>query len=335
MEGGFEKLGKHEEVFSWDGMLAYDIQRTIADFGVVEMEGRGRPVSEIISSIRAVQAPVTLIVRCIFDDPWLAADYVLCRERSAEVAEGAVIVARSCGINRIIYAISYKERELGKKFIASGEKWGIPATVVLVGSKYPQKNKRELDLVLRNYEKKEGLELGSLSAFGPATLTAVYDAVKMRKAVLERYVAVGGSAVKRPQVMKVRIGKRVGDLLDECGGFTGKPKRIAFGSPLSGQPLADLDEPVSKTSYAIFAVEEDFRKQKGINCISCGECRNVCPVGLDPEELYKKTQVDKKADTFTGRFAECHGCGCCEVVCPSRLPLSITITSSGSRLKDV
>ena len=340
MEGSFEKLGKKEEIFPWEGMLPYDIQRTISDFGIVEMEGSGRPVSDIISSFRSAPEPITLVVRCIFDDPWLAADYVLCRERARAIAEGAVITARTCRVSRIVYAISKGESDLEQSFMAIGEKWGIPTTTVLAGSKYPQHNKRELELVLRNYGKKEGLELGSLFILGPATLAAVYDAVKMRKPILERYITVGGSAVKKPRVMKVRIGTRVREVFAECGGFKAQPKRIATGSPLLGLPVSDLDEPVIKTSFALFALLEGFRRSGPEfrfqeRCISCGECRNVCPVGLDPEELYKRTIVKENDSSIQrvtpGRAPECHGCGCCEVVCPSRLPLSSAITESALR----
>ena len=339
MEGNFEKLGKQEEVFTWEGMFPYDIQRTISDFGVVEMEGRGRPVTEIISNMRSAAEPVTLVVSCVFDDPWLASDYVLCTERAASIVEGAAITARTCRVSRIVFAISHGESELSEKFLATADKWGLPTSVLLVGARYPQRNHREIELVLRNYGRKEGIDLGSLFILGPATLAAVYDAVKLRKPVLERYITVGGSAVKHPQVMKVRLGKRIGDIFAECGGFKATPKRIATGSPLMGQPLADLDEPVTKTSYAIFALLEGLRKDKRSNCINCGECRNVCPVGLDPEELYKKTLLSPSGSVSisgntgvpqtgsAGSHVECHACGCCEIVCPSHLPLSTVIAS--------
>ena len=332
MEGNFEKLGKQEEIFTWEGMFPYDIQRTISEFGVVEMEGRGRPVSEIISSMRSAPEPVTLVVRCVFDDPWLASDYVLCQQRTLAIAEGAAITARTCRVSRIVFAISHNESELGEKFLAAGDKWGLPLSVVLVGSKYPQRNYREIELVLKNYGRKEGVDLGSLFVLGPATLAAVYDAVKLRKPVLERYVTVGGSAVKHPQVMKVRLGKRIGDVFAECGGFKGTPRRIATGSPLLGKPIADLDEPVIKTSFAIFALLEGNRKEGMSSCINCGECRNVCPVGLDPEELYKKNLLSKKkgGTAPAEKLSECHACGCCEIVCPSHLPLSRIITSYAS-----
>ncbi|MDR1618636.1 MAG: SLBB domain-containing protein, partial [Treponema sp.] len=198
-------------------------------------------------------------------------------------------------------------------------------SLVLTGSRYPQRNRRELELVLRNYGRKEGVELGSLLILGPATLAAVHDAVKLKKPILDRYVAVGGSAIKRPQVMKVRIGTRIGEVLAECGGFIDKPKKIAAGSPILGQAVVDLDEPVVKTSYAVFALLEG---QTGgtveRNCISCGECRAVCPVGLDPEELFKLVRGGRLEEPAPGA-SECHGCGCCEAVCPSRLPLSTVI----------
>ncbi|MCL2231455.1 MAG: SLBB domain-containing protein [Treponema sp.] len=330
MEGSFEKLGRREEIFPWEGMLPYDIQRTIADFGVVEMEGGGRPVSDIISSLRSAPQPITLVVNSVFDDPWLAADYVLCRERSKAIAEGAAITARTCRVSRILFAVSHTEKELGETFISTVNKWGIPASMVLSASRYPQRNRRELELILRNYGKKEEIELGSLFILGPATLAAVFDAVKMKKPILERYITVGGTAVKQPQVMKVRIGTRVGELFAECGGFTGTPRRIAAGSPLLGRQIMDLDEPVIKTTYALFAHRREFRRENHNSCISCGECRNVCPVGLDPEEFYKRILVEPGANSPAkkGRYAECHGCGCCEVVCPSRLPLSTAIATS-------
>ena len=333
MEGSFEKLGKREEVFPWDGMLPYDIQRAIADFGVVEMDGSGKPVSDIISSFRSKPQPVTLVVRCVFDQPWLAADYALCKERIAAIAEGAVITSRTCRVSRIIYAVSHGESAIAQELMEAGSKWGIPSSIVLVGSRYPQRNHRELEIALKAYEKKEAIELGSMFVLGPSTLAAVFDAVKKKKPILERYVAVGGSAVRKPQVMKVRIGTMVGDLFDQCGGFSGVPKRVAFGSPLLGRRIYNLDEPVTKTTSAVFALLKEPSQKITTNCISCGECRSVCPVGLDPEEFYKEILIDPaaaKSALSKSRIQECHGCGCCEVVCPSGLPLSTVITGGGS-----
>ncbi|MCL2066113.1 MAG: SLBB domain-containing protein [Treponema sp.] len=321
LEGAFEKLGKREELFPWTGMSSYDIQRIISDYGIVEMENRGQSLSEMISTYRRSNDRITLVVRCVFDDPWLAADYTLCRERIAELVEGSFITAHACvKVTRVLFAVSHKEAELGKQLLAEAGRYNIPSAVVLMGSRYPQRNGREMELALRAYEKKESMEMGAFLIMGPATMAAVYDAVKLKKPVLDRYVAVGGSAVSQPKVMKVRIGTRIGELFEQCGGFINVPALIAKGSPLSGRAVVSLDEPVDKTCFAVFAMlKADSRVHAERSCINCGECRAVCPLGLDPEELYKQIKTRSNKDAFE---SECHGCGCCKVVCPSALPLS-------------
>jgi electron transport complex protein RnfC len=293
------------------------------------MEGTGRPVSEMITTLHFLTAPYTVTIRCVFDDPWLAADYVVCRERMKAVIEGSVITAIAAQATRIVIAVSDKEKELGAELCAEAAPYGFPLSMVLVSSRYPQRNRRELEYALRLFEKKEGLNFGSLLFLGPATAVAVHDAVKLKKPILDRYVAVGGSAVKTPQVMKVRIGTRIGEIFAECGGFIDKPKRIATGSPLRGRAIADLDEPVVKTTYGVFALLEGQVGGTTVrNCIGCGECRMVCPVGLDPEVLFKSIYTKQRGGPVWERAGECHGCGCCEIVCPSRLPLSTTIVNS-------
>jgi electron transport complex protein RnfC len=324
MEGAFARLGRREEKFPHDGIGHQELLRILNDCGIVEMEGSGLPLAEILSDFHRIGKRQTLVVRCVFDDPWLAADYVLCKERMQEVVEGAFIIAKAGGrIDRVVFAVSGREKDIGEAMLSEAALYDIQSSLVLTGSKYPQRNYRELELVLRNYAKNEDIDLGTLLVLGPAALAAVHDAVKFRRPILERYVAVGGSAVAKPQVMRVRIGKRIGDLFEECGGFTGHPFCIAVGSPFSGMTVRSLDEPVTKNSYAVFAM---LKSQTGFHperdCICCGECRRVCPVGLDPEELYKKIIALPRQGSITQGALECHGCGCCELVCPSSLPLS-------------
>ena len=171
--------------------------------------------------------------------------------------------------------------------------------------------------------------ISSTGEAGPATLAALRDAAALHKPILERYVAVGGSAVRHPQVMRTRLGTRIGELFAECGGFVEEPVKIATGSPFLGRPVMDLDEPVTKTDYAVFALLKGAEKDAAVRsaCISCGECRAVCPVGFDPEELYKRQRLGGGNEGASDPAAPvCHGCGCCELVCPSHLPLGALLS---------
>ncbi|MDR0301668.1 MAG: SLBB domain-containing protein [Treponema sp.] len=333
MEGAFEKLGRREDIFQWKGLSGYDLQRILSDYGIVEMENSGRPLSGMISAKRNENEKITLVVRCVFDDPWLAADYALCNERLQAVIEGAAIVAKACfKVKQIIFAVSYHEKELGERLMQEAENQDIHSVLVLTGCRYPQRNNRELELALRTFEKKEGYSFGSFLILSPAVLAAAHDAVKHKRPILERYVAVGGSAVKKPQILKVRIGTRIGELIEQCGGFIEEPYRIATGSPLSGREVMYLDEPVRKNCYAIVAMSRSqaaYGEQQ--NCINCGECRAVCPMGLDPQYIYKRART---LGIENAGAAGCHGCGCCKVVCPSALLLSETVSEENPETAD-
>jgi len=323
MEGAFEKLGRKDEILIWTGVNCYDLQKIISDYGIVVMENDEKPLSDIISAARK-EEKLTLVIRCVFDDPWLAADYALCQNRLKAVIEGAAITVKACvKVTQVVFAVSHREKELGEQLLAASEKLGVPSSLVLTSSRYPQRNDRELKLALCAYEKKENVELGSLLILGPSVLAAAYDAVVHKKPILDRYVAVGGSAVSKPQIMKVRIGTRIGEVIEQCGGFIEPPERILTGSPLSGREIKYLDEPVGKSCYAIVAMT---KSQAAIyarrNCINCGECRVVCPLGLDPQNIYKRV-ISREIEN--ARETGCHGCGSCNLVCPSALPLLETI----------
>jgi len=334
MEGAFEKLGRKEDSYQWKSLSGYDLQKIISDLGIVEMENTGRPLSGLISAVRSANEKVTLVVRCVFDDPWLAADYALCNERLQAVIEGAAIAAKACfKVTQVIFAVSHREKELGEKLMQEAANWDIQPVLVLTGSRYPQRNNRELELTLRLFEKREKHDFGSFLILGPAVLAAVYDAVKHKRPILDRYVAVGGSAVKHPKILRVRIGTRISELIEQCGGFTETPYRIATGSPLAGSEVMYLDEPVKKNCYAIVAMSKSQAAAgKQQNCINCGECRTVCPIGLDPQYMYKRIRTHGMENTSVGG---CHGCGCCKVVCPSALLLSETITEGNKEKANV
>jgi electron transport complex protein RnfC len=283
----------------------------------------------------------------VFDDPWLAADRCLCAERTDAVAEGAVIAARAAGAEAVILAVSSNERALGdtllKAAAACGEMAGLAAFLAFTGSRYPQHSAWELSAVLRRYTK--DAEAGGLVFIGPATAAAACDAVVRRKPPLVRYVAVGGSAVRFPAVLRARVGARIGSLFAECGGLiTGrKGPVLVIGSPLMGREVSSLDEPILRTTRSVFARKRTvleaalagsrlLRRMAGIlaapPCMGCGECRASCPAGLDPEAIFKGLTAGARASGPTDGGTPpdgCFGCGCCEAVCPSRLPLCSAI----------
>ena len=52
-----------------------------------------------------------------------------------------------------------------------------------------------------------------------ATLLAIFEAVVLDKPLIERVLTVAGDPVAQPRNLKVRLGTRLGDLFEECGGL--------------------------------------------------------------------------------------------------------------------
>ncbi len=56
-------------------------------------------------------------------------------------------------------------------------------------------------------------------------------------------------------------------------------------------------------------------------CIRCGDCADVCPELLLPQQLYWFAAAGDSDRLREYRLFDCIECGCCAYVCPSRIPL--------------
>jgi electron transport complex protein RnfC len=167
----------------------------------------------------------------------------------------------------------------------------------------------------------------------PSTVFAVYEAVVLAKPMVERYVSIGGGALKRPAVLKARIGTPIGDLIEECGGFLGPPTRLVLRGILRGNSVYDLDAPITKTTSAVIALDaKEVGSLQKTPCIRCGRCAEVCPERLDPELLFRLIERNMRARAAELGLGFCTACGSCSYICPSRVPL-VAAFSAESRLQ--
>jgi len=133
---------------------------------------------------------------------------------------------------------------------------------------------------------------------------------------------VTGPIVRMPRNLKVRIGTRIGDLIEECGGFSEKPDKIILGGAMSGYPAETLETPVTKCLRALIAFGAGGAgAAREWPCISCGRCADVCPWGLAPARLFKLIEHGAIAAAGREGLSDCTECGSCAYACPSRIPL--------------
>ena len=70
-------------------------------------------------------------------------------------------------------------------------------------------------------------------------------------------------------------------------------------------------------------------------CIRCGECAEVCPIQLLPQQLFWHACADDEAKLRSHGLTDCIECGCCDLVCPSHIPLTADFRKAKGRIQEL
>jgi electron transport complex protein RnfC len=133
-------------------------------------------------------------------------------------------------------------------------------------------------------------------------------------------VTLSGPGLKENKNLLIRIGTPFKYAVEYCGGLKKGANMLVMGGPMMGLAQWDLETPVIKgTSGLVAWIEEAFPKE--FPCISCGRCVSHCPMGLVPTRLmdYSRHEFFEEAEKWG--VLDCVECGCCQYVCPAKIPL--------------
>lgn len=68
-------------------------------------------------------------------------------------------------------------------------------------------------------------------------------------------------------------------------------------------------------------MKEISPQQRELACIRCGQCAEVCPASLLPQQLYWHSKAEEYDKCQELNLKDCIECGACAYVCPSQIPL--------------
>ncbi len=302
------------------------LRQQVADAGIAGLGGAVFPTATKLAA-EAERRLRTLVLNGAECEPYISCDDMLMRERADEVVAGALVMLHILQINECVIAIEQDKPQahaaIDAAIAAAGDQ---RVTLTSVPAIYPEGSERQLIQVLSGLEvPHDGLpiDIGYL-CHNVATAAAVARAVIDGEPLLSRVVSVCGPGVRTPRNVEVRLGTPVAEVIAFCGGYHDGADQLLMGGIMTGVPLASDSVPIVKAFNCalVLTSETPARRNAPLPCIRCGECAEVCPAALLPQQLYWYSRARDLDNAVRFNLVDCIECGCCDLVCPSHIPLS-------------
>lgn len=297
---------------------ATEIFERIAAAGIVGLGGAGFPAHVKVRE-GATQQLDTLIVNAVECEPYICCDDRVAREAPEEIVSGAALLARAMNARECVIAV---EDDMPEAFASLAHAAGEAITVVSVPARYPAGGEKQLITVLTGKEVPSGLlpiHVG-VAVLNVQTVRAIYRAVANGTPLIERMVTVAGDIADAGN-FRVLTGTPVRHLLEHAGALPLGRRTLVSGGPMMGTRVRDIEVPVTKTVNCLLVRDESVEAPAPLSCIRCGDCIPVCPIGLNPQQLFESVRTADFDTAQDYHLFDCIDCGCCAYVCPSRIPL--------------
>ena len=154
--------------------------------------------------------------------------------------------------------------------------------------------------------------------------------------LVQNILTFTGKNVKQKKNLLVRVGTPIQSVIDYCGGLPEDTGKVISGGPMMGKAISDLSAPTVKTTSALLLMskKESSRKEE-TNCLRCGKCVTVCPMGLEPIKIAQLAENRLWEDTEKSYAMDCIECGSCLYTCPAGRPLLDLIRVSKNHIGDI
>lgn len=303
---------------------ADDFRKAIRDSGLVGLGGAGFP-SHVKFALSPDKPIDTIVVNAAECEPHITVDYRECVDNTLYIIRSLMIIKEQLNIPHAVIAVEDNKPAAIEKLQKVADEVGDGSIKVMaLKSKYPQG--AEKMIVYSATGRK--IPLGKLPAdIGVIVMNVTSTAfigryLETGKPLVSRSLTVDGSAIIKPQNVRVPIGTSLNELIDFCGGFKPDLDKVIAGGPMMGTALVNTDVPIIKSYNAVLAFSKGTIPEKpDNNCIRCGRCSQVCPMGLMPTNIMRSVKARDFDGLKQSNVIACMQCGTCAYACPAGRPL--------------
>ncbi|MGI6425078.1 MAG: electron transport complex subunit RsxC [Tepidanaerobacteraceae bacterium] len=314
-------------------MLPDEIKSLIREAGITGLGGAGFP-TQVKLSFPPEKNVDTIIVNAAECEPYITADHRLLLEQPEDVVFGLEAIMKATGVKQAFIGIEDNKLdavESIKKAIKGKEN----IEVVVLATKYPQGGEKQLINAVTGREVPSGglpMDAGVI-VNNAATCASIANTLKTGMPLIERITTVTGSGIKEPKNLLIRIGTPLSDIIEQCGGFKGRPGKVLMGGPMMGLAQSDLEAPAIKGTSGLLVLEKsDVKLVEPSPCIRCARCVDSCPIHLLPTNLARFSEKGMWVEAEKYHAMDCTECGCCSFVCPAHIPLTQHIRIAKSHI---
>ncbi|MGP1514645.1 MAG: electron transport complex subunit RsxC [Bacteroidales bacterium] len=294
----------------------------IKDRGVVGLGGAAFPTN-VKYTIPEGKKVEYLIINGVECEPYLSSDNRIMVERAEEICIGIEIMKKALNTNNALIGIEENKPEAIKTMTDMSKQYsGIK--VIPLKVKYPQGAEKQLIKALTNREvptSKLPIEVGCV-VDNVGTALAIYYAIQKNRPLIDNVLTFTGKNIVNQKNILVRVGTPLQEIVDYCGGLPDGVGKLVNGGPMMGKAIMNTLAPTVKTTSSIVVVnEKESKRGEQTNCIRCGKCVNVCPMGLEPLLLAALCESKYWEEAEKQCTMDCIECGCCSFICPANRPL--------------
>ena len=306
-------LNNAVELEAFENATSSQVRKVIYNMGIERIN-----VDGIFTPIKFDLPIDHIVVNAIYtNEPFISTDYTFLTKHSELVADGVMLIAKAANCESITVIVD--------KYMPSEALYNLGKAIV-------DKNINLLTIDTKKVKGSAERYIGKLvgKVLDPNLLNSgviytkvdtakmIADVVKNGVVPTSRQIAITGDGVKVNAIYEVKIGTPLTDIIDDLEGYNEVESMVLHvGNFLTGIQLTDdsvsITANIDSINLAEYSeVEEDV-------CIKCGDCNDVCPVGILPQNI-----MDAELRSVNSRIVElntheCIECGLCSYVCPSKI----------------